>query len=64
MKLSLMNLKSQSDIGQINEFINVMDKLIQKDISTSLKKGKLVYRKSSEIQSLFNKTSFPRKWQA
>ncbi len=60
--LSLINLKDEADIGHINEMINVMNKLIQQDVSKSYKNGELVYKKSNEIKKLFNKASFPYKY--
>ncbi len=59
--LSDMNLRQQSDIGKINQLINIMYELITKDVSTSQNNGKLVHRKSHEIKLLFNKTKFPNK---
>eukprot|EP01084_Bolivina_argentea_P292976 503824_1 len=62
ISLSLINLKATADIGRINQIINVMNKIIKKDVLTSLKDGKLVYRKCSEIKDMFNKSSFPHKY--
>eukprot|EP01084_Bolivina_argentea_P089710 161819_1 len=57
--MSLMNVKSEADIGRINTMINIMYKLITQDVSTSLKTGKLVHRKNCEIKEKFNKSLYP-----